>query len=58
MPVSTMAIRTQPRGRARAHRDAAALGRELHRVGEEVEHDLLEQALVGLHADALARCRR
>src|SRR5256885_8893150 len=32
--------------------DAAALGRELDRVGEKIEHDLLEQAVVGRGADA------
>ena len=40
-------------GGARAHGDAAAFGRELDRVGEKIEHDLLEQPLVRPHADAL-----
>src|SRR5262245_20664459 len=38
----------------RAYVDPPAVGRELHGVGKEVEHDLLELALVGLElADAL-----
>src|SRR4051812_30238361 len=32
----------------RAHVDAAAIGRELHRVGKEVHQDLLHLALVGV----------
>ena len=28
-------------------------GGEFHRIGKEIEHDLLEQPLVGAHADAL-----
>ena len=39
---------------ARAHVDAAAVGRELDRVGQQVEQDLLELALVG---DDLAELR-
>ncbi len=34
-------------GRARAHRDAAAAGRELDRVRQQIERDLLDGAAVG-----------
>ena len=42
---------------APAHRDLAAVGRELHRIGQEIEHDLLERAAIGREADRRARSR-
>ena len=64
MPVSLTATSSTPPEPARAHRHLAAVGRELHRVGQQVEQDLLELALVGAHLaeprrrpPAPARCR-
>ena len=34
-----------------AHREAPAVGGELHRVGQEIDHDLLDGAAVGAQAD-------
>ena len=45
-------------GKPRAHRDAAALGRELHRVVEEVDEDLVQRALVGRHGGVGQRVDR
>ena len=36
---------------ARAHRDAAAVRRELHRVGQQIDDDLLDDAAVGAQPD-------
>src|SRR5262249_58502714 len=41
-------------GRPGANRDAAAFRRKLHRIGQQVQHDLLEQAMVGGQTDAAA----
>ena len=37
-----------------ADRDATAFRGELHRIGKQVQHNLLEQAMVGHQADAVA----
>ena len=37
---------------APAHRDLAAVRREFHRIGQEIERDLLERAAIGGEADA------
>ncbi len=36
---------------ARPHRDAPAVGRELHRIGQQIDDDLLDRAAVGAQAD-------
>ena len=54
MPVSSMAIITQPPTCAPAHGDPPAVRGELHRIGQEIERDLLERAAVG----ASVRSRR
>src|SRR5262249_33936217 len=43
--------------RARANGDAASFGSELHRVGKEIEYDLLEQTLIGVEADIRSDAR-
>src|SRR6186997_746988 len=43
---------------ARADRNAAPLRREFHRVGQQVEHNLLEQPLIGAQANAGPYARR
>ena len=47
----------QPPTTRAAHRDAAAVGRELHGVGQQIEHDLLERAAVGAQHGSTARSR-
>ena len=48
MPVSVTVIASSVPSRRRATDDRAAVGGELHRVGEQVEHHLLEPQLVGV----------
>ena len=63
-PVSLHRHLDHPVVAARRHVHPPAVGRELHRVGEQVQHDLLELALVAdelaeplVHLEAQRRCR-